>query len=101
MSDRPIACTLEPGQLRERLDGLLGRLAALASERQLLDDGVVLRFESAAADLPLLLQVLQAERQCCRFLTFRLAFEPELGPITLEMTGPPGTREFLEGTLGL
>ena len=45
-------------------------------------------------------QVVEAERKCCRFLRFRVTFEADLGPIELELTGPPGTRELLETSLG-
>jgi hypothetical protein len=30
-----------------------------------------------------------------RFLHVQIALEPNGGPITLDLTGPPGTREFL------
>ena len=43
--------------------------------------------------------MLDAERQCCRFLRFRLTVEPNLGPIVLELSGPPGTEEFLASLL--
>jgi hypothetical protein len=36
---------------------------------------------------------------CCRFLRFTLTVEPDRGPIALELTGPRGTREFLESLL--
>jgi hypothetical protein len=39
--------------------------------------------------------VLERERTCCSFLRFQIIAEPENGPIILEVTGPPGTRELL------
>jgi hypothetical protein len=42
-----------------------------------------------------LLHVLLNERQCCRFLRFAVTVEPDHGPITVYLTGPAGTREFL------
>ena len=45
--------------------------------------------------LPRVLQVVDVERKCCRFLRFEVTLEPDLGPIWLTVTGPPGTREFL------
>ena len=38
----------------------------------------------------------QDERQRCRFLRFAVAAERDGGPISLEVTGPPGTAQFLE-----
>jgi hypothetical protein len=44
--------------------------------------------------------VIDAERQCCRFLRFQLTVEPDLGPMWLEVAGPPGTADFLTDLLG-
>ena len=43
--------------------------------------------------------MIDAERQCCRFLRFDLRVEPDVGPIALELTGPEGTEAFLEALL--
>ena len=40
-------------------------------------------------------RVVDAERACCRFLRFTITVEPDDGAITLEVTGPPGTGDFL------
>ena len=45
--------------------------------------------------LALIAGVVEAERRCCRFLRFAIQVEPDDGPIYLDLTGPPGTREFL------
>ena len=34
--------------------------------------------------------------RCCPFLRFVVTAEPNGGPIYLEVTGPPGTRELLD-----
>ena len=39
------------------------------------------------------------ERVCCPFLRFRIELEPEGGTIHLTLTGPTGTRAFLESEL--
>ena len=44
-------------------------------------------------------QTIDAERLCCRFLTFAVTVEPDGGPIWLSVSGPPGTREFLDALL--
>jgi hypothetical protein len=38
---------------------------------------------------------VDAERQCCRFLQFSITVEADGGPISLDLRGPSGTREFL------
>lgn len=46
-----------------------------------------------------LTRFVAAERECCRFLSFEILFEPDMGQILLRMRGPAGTREFLAGQL--
>jgi len=72
-SELPIVTDIEiPDEYRVRLQS---------------DDGVLTRIAN----------VIETERRCCRFLTFRLTAEPDNGAIWLEVSGPPGTREFLRG----
>ena len=94
MADLPLACTLDSGTLEARRDQLLPGLIAAADSREVLTDGVRLRFPDPDI-LPRLLQVVDGERKCCRFLRFEVTLEPDLGPIWLTVTGPAGTREFL------
>ena len=58
-------------------------------------DGYRLQFAAGDDTLKLIMGVVESERQCCRFLRFAIQVEPDDGPIYLELTGPPGTREFL------
>ena len=94
MADLPLVCTLDSGTLEARRDQLLPGLIAAADSREVLTDGVRLRFPDPDI-LPRLLEVVDAERKCCRFLRFEVTLEPDLGPIWLTVTGPAGTREFL------
>ena len=96
LSELPIACTLTPAELQERRAGLLPGLLARAMERIPVPDGYRWRFAPADDLLPALASVIDAERRCCRFLHFVVAVEPDGGPISLEVSGPPGTRAFLE-----
>jgi hypothetical protein len=59
-------------------------------------DALELRFAPAAGLLAHIADVVDAERQCCPFLTFRIEVEASGGPMTLHVTGPPGTRAVLE-----
>ena len=38
-------------------------------------------------------ELIAAERECCPFLRFELTAEPAMGPVTVRMTGPAGTKE--------
>jgi hypothetical protein len=101
MNQLPIACTLGPEAVKARRDDLIGGLVRRADQRLDLPDGYRVRFASGADLLPEIARVIGIERQCCRFLTFQLTIEPDGGPIWLEFTGPPGTREFLAGLMDL
>ena len=101
MSELPIACELSATELAARRESLLAQLVGRSSQVERHDYGLRLHFPGDAENVPLILEAIAAERRCCRFLAFELAFAPDLGPIALEISGPPGTREFLESVLPL
>jgi hypothetical protein len=93
--DLPIACTLSPAALKARREGLLNDLVDRAELRLELTDGYRLRFSASDDILSAIARAVDAERQCCRFLRFTVTVEPAGGPILVDLTGPPGSREFL------
>ena len=94
MPDLPVACTLDPATLKTRREGLLRELLRRAEHGEAGVDGYRLRFAPSEDALTLIASAISAERLCCRFLRFTLTVEPDEGPIHLDLTGPPGTREF-------
>ncbi len=98
-SSQPIACSLTPAEIDHNRDSLLPGLAEKANARERLPSGFRFRFTSSAALLTEIGGVLGAEHACCRFLRFELTVEPAGGPVTLDVTGPRGTVEFLESLL--
>jgi hypothetical protein len=98
-SDLPIACTLTPEEMRRGREGLLPGIIARAAAHEPVAAGFRFRFRSEAGLIPELAAMMEAERRCCRFFHFQLIAEPEQGPVWLEVTGPPGTAEFLAGWL--
>src|SRR5262245_58506214 len=98
--DLPIICELSPDALRARRDELLPRLAARAIKREGVSNGYAFTFDASSETLQALAAVIDAERQCCRWLRFALTVEPDGGPITLTLSGPDGAREFLSALFG-
>jgi hypothetical protein len=98
MSDLPIACSLTPAALATRKQGLLADLVARVEARIELSEGYRLKFASDC--LSPIVEAVEAERHCCRFLRFQITVEQDGGPIWLDLTGPPGTREFLSDLVG-
>jgi hypothetical protein len=101
MSELPVACTLGPAAIKARREDLLGGLIRQAEERVDLPNGYRVRFKAQDGLLSMIANVVDTERQYCRFLRFQLTIEPDERSIWLEFTGPPGTREFLAGMLEL
>ena len=95
MSDLPIACTLQPDDLARRRAELLPGLERRASSREPIDNGSRYTFAASRECLTAIATMIDAERQCCRFLRFQLTVESNDGSLRLDVTGAPGTQEFL------
>jgi hypothetical protein len=95
----PIACSLTPDALRARRAGLLSDVLRRAECREELPEGLRLRFVPTSDTLAAVTRAVEAERHCCRFLRFAIIVEPDGGPVFLELTGPPGTLEFISALL--
>ena len=52
-------------------------------------------FPNGTASITKLAEFISNERLCCPFLEFTLRIMPNDEPISLTLTGPEGTREFL------
>ncbi len=84
-----------------RREGLLSALLRRADAQEELPEGYRLRFAATDDVIVTMAQTIDAERQCCRFLRFRLTVEPDGRPMSLERTGPQGTREFVSALLDM
>jgi hypothetical protein len=93
--DLPIMCELTPEELRTRREEVLARLAERATKQEATTDGYVFTFEPSSDTLKMLTAAIDGERQCCRWLRFVITVEPDGGPITLTLSGPDGSRDFL------
>ena len=101
MPELPIVCTLSPDALSARRQGLLSELLQQSAVRELLPDGLRLRFAPSRETLSNIAQAVEAERHCCRFLRFTLTVEPDEGQFTLDLTGQQGAREFVVALLDM
>lgn len=66
-------------------------------EREELPEGLGFRFD--AQHLTAIALFVEYERRCCPFLRFVIDQRPEGGAVWLRLTGPKGTREFLQAAL--
>src|SRR5918994_7072241 len=100
MANPPIACTLTPGQINGCRDHLIPGLLTRALRTEVLPNGYRLMFAPSTDTLHAIADTLDRERQCCQFLRFELTIEPAGAGMVLNVTGPAGTREFLEELFG-
>lgn len=94
----PIACSLTAPELQERRSTVLQKVRRDVIDTKELKDGYAYTFPSTSEWLGELAGLIELERQCCPFLQFRITVAANGGPLSLEMTGPEGTKEFLLNT---
>jgi hypothetical protein len=93
--DDVIACLLTEREAAIRGEELAGGLFTAVEEVAEIPDGYGYRFPSEGSQLEPLLEFIAAERRCCPFLTFELAFEPYGGPLWLRLRGSPPVKAFI------
>ncbi len=96
-----IVCDLSPEAVRAGRAGLLPGLASRATSREETSDGYQLTFAASTENLKAITDVIDAERQCCRWLHFQLTVQPDGGSMVLTLRGPEGAREFLSALFEL
>jgi hypothetical protein len=97
--ETPIACNLTGEALAERGDDVRALFQEVEQVREL-TDGYAFRFAGSDALASRLLEFTLAERRCCPFFTFELAFEPNDGPIWLRLRGSANIKEFVASAWG-
>lgn len=93
-----LACSLTAAELRERGEEN-GTLFARALNAQELPDGYRFTFPAADKDVRDLLQFILAERACCPFFTFELAFPSPHDAISLTVRGREGVKEIVRASV--
>lgn len=97
----PIVCSLSEDEVRERRQTILDFIRGAALNVTSLPLGYAYRFEPTSEVLAHLSRLVDLERQCCQFLTFRIIVEAGNQPICLEVTGPPEAKPIIADFFGL
>ena len=95
----PVACSLSGPNLAKRRQELAEDVLAGALWADELNDGYAFAFPGSAEWANRLVGMINAERACCPFFAFELAFDPGGGQIVLRVRGPEGAKEFFEAEL--
>lgn len=94
--DVPVACCLSDAELRKREATLLAHFKSALIATEELPDGYVFRVPGDKKWMAVVWELMVAERECCPFLTFELTAQPNIGPLSVRVTGPAGTKDFLK-----
>jgi hypothetical protein len=97
--DIRVACCLSDAELRKRVATLLARFESAVIATEELPDGYVFRVRGDKKWMGVVWEAIVAERECCPFLTFELTAQPNMGPLSVRVTGPAGTKDFLKTIL--
>jgi hypothetical protein len=91
----PVACCLSDVQFREREARLLAQFKCAVIATEELPDGYAFHIPGDKEWIAAVAELIVVERECCPFLTFELAAQPNMGPVIVRVTGPSGTKDFL------
>jgi len=92
----PVACALTDKQLQQRRKDYLEKIAASLDGFKELESGFSYRFPLREGVLQDLAEIVDLERQCCPFLSFRIILEAGDNSVSLELTGAKGTKETIK-----
>ena len=96
-AELPVVCSLSPAELGERVDENTEFFKNCAQVAELAD-GYAFRFDNPGETLAPMVNFIKTERECCQFLRFELVFEPQLGPLWLQLRGSQDAKEFVQAT---
>jgi hypothetical protein len=91
--ERPIACSLTPGDAATRAAETTEIARAALRRREPIDRGARLVFGAADETEARLQRIVAAERECCPFLTLDLRRAGD--ELLLDVTGPPDAQPIV------
>jgi hypothetical protein len=98
-SDSPLVCNMNvftPAQRDSHIQTTMELIQAVESV-QGVENGYELRFPNQTEFIAKIAEFISNERLCCPFLKFSLTVASNNEPVSLSLTGPMGTQEFLRG----
>ena len=87
---------LDPPRRTRHFDVLGPELVAKREAVRELRDGYEFDFPSDPETFRQLVEWVDGERECCPFFDISVRAAPEHGPLTMKVTGRPGTKEFIK-----
>lgn len=94
-----LSCKLTTPELRNSKHSAIATLKQLALEKQGTDNGFRYRFDGSDQTLDFLIEFIKTERLCCCFFTFSITVAALETPISLELSGPEGVKDFINNEI--
>jgi hypothetical protein len=94
MTDLPIACTLEPAEMRERATSIDALLRDAMLSQTAIPGGLCTHFRDDAEVERRIRELAEAESRCCAFLTFEIGRDDD--GLFLAITGDAEARPVIE-----
>jgi hypothetical protein len=94
MSEIPIACTLSPNQMRDRMTFIDELVADALLDQHEIEGGVRSHFRDAPDVERRIRELVTAESSCCAFLSFAVGRND--GELWLDITGAPEAKPAIE-----
>jgi hypothetical protein len=95
-SDVPVACRLPDAELRKREATLIAQFRSSVMAIEELPNGYAFCIPGDKKSIEIAEGLIAAERECCPFLTFEFIAHPNRKAVSVRVTGPSGTKEFLK-----
>jgi hypothetical protein len=97
-NDAECTCRLAGAEFRDRVTESR-RVLRSAQVRDELRGGYAFQFEASSERLHQLVELIDAERQCCPFLTFVLQVPAHNNVLVLKIKGPEGSKRLIRAKL--
>jgi hypothetical protein len=94
-------CKLTAPELRERKATVIARLKKEIKNKEEMANGFAYQFDGSDAMMDEIISFVKVERTCCDFFDFNLSIRGDGSEARLEITGPEGTKDFIQTELEL
>ena len=91
-----LTCKLTTPELQQRKKTVIAELKSQVLEKVETDQGFKYKFDGSDKMLDLLNSFIKTERLCCEFFVFNLTASSNTKFTWLELSGPEGTKDFIE-----
>ena len=100
-TDIPLACNMDVFTLEQREAHIQTTMELIPGVQRVqeIENGYEFQFPSEAEFISRIAEFISNERLCCPFLEFNLNIISN-HPVSLSLTGPVGTQEFLRAEFG-